>query len=86
MNNLQALKTLTIANIRRILRIWIQTIIPPAMTTALYFLIFGQLIGKRIGEMPGYEGPHILASPLFSYRSVVQILKSIVLWSLLAEL
>ena len=56
MNNLQALKTLTIANIRRILRIWIQTIIPPAMTTALYFLIFGQLIGKRIGEMPGYEG------------------------------
>lgn len=56
MNSLQALKTLTIANIRRILRIWIQTIIPPAMTTALYFLIFGQLIGKRIGEMPGYEG------------------------------
>ena len=56
MNNLQALKTLTVANIRRILRIWIQTIIPPAMTTALYFLIFGQLIGKRIGEMPGYEG------------------------------
>ena len=55
MNNLQALKTLTVANIRRILRIWIQTIIPPAMTTALYFLIFGQLIGKRIGEMPGYE-------------------------------
>ena len=56
MNNLQGLKTLTVANIRRILRIWIQTIIPPAMTTALYFLIFGQLIGKRIGEMPGYEG------------------------------
>ena len=56
MNSLQGLKTLTVANIRRILRIWIQTIIPPAMTTALYFLIFGQLIGKRIGEMPGYEG------------------------------
>ena len=79
MNNLQGLKTLTVANIRRILRIWIQTIIPPAMTTALYFLIFGQLIGKRIGEMPGYEGPHIQASLLFFYRLVVQRLENIVL-------
>ena len=56
MNHLQSLKTLSYVNIRRILRIWIQTIIPPAITTALYFLIFGELIGKRIGEMPGYEG------------------------------
>jgi ABC-2 type transport system permease protein len=56
MNNLQALKTLSYANVRRILRIWIQTIVPPAITTALYFLIFGSLIGRRIGEMPGYEG------------------------------
>ena len=56
MNNLQALKTLSYANVRRILRIWIQTIVPPAITTALYFLIFGALIGRRIGEMPGYEG------------------------------
>ena len=52
----QSLKTLTYAQIRRILRIWIQTIVPPAITTALYFLIFGELIGRRIGEMPGYEG------------------------------
>ena len=56
MNHFQSLKTLSYVNIRRILRIWIQTIIPPAITTALYFLIFGELIGKRIGEMPGYEG------------------------------
>ena len=56
MNHLQSLKTLSYVNIRRILRIWIQTIIPPAITTALYFLIFGELIGKSIGEMPGYEG------------------------------
>ena len=40
MNNFQALKTLSYANVRRILRIWIQTILPPAITTALYFLIF----------------------------------------------
>ena len=56
MNNLQGLKTLAWAQVRRILRIWIQTILPPAITTALYFLIFGQLIGSRIGGMPGYEG------------------------------
>ena len=56
MNNFQALKTLSYANVRRILRIWIQTILPPAITTALYFLIFGSLIGSRIGSMPGYEG------------------------------
>ena len=56
MNNLQGLKTLASAQVRRILRIWIQTILPPAITTALYFLIFGQLIGSRIGGMPGYEG------------------------------
>tara|TARA_B100002052_G_scaffold155287_1_gene141531 strand:+ start:2942 stop:3721 length:780 start_codon:yes stop_codon:yes gene_type:complete len=56
MNHYQSLKTLTNAQIRRILRIWIQTIVPPAITTALYFLIFGQIIGSRIGGMPGYEG------------------------------
>ena len=56
MNHFQSLKTLSYVQVRRILRIWIQTIIPPAITTALYFLIFGELIGSRIGEMPGYEG------------------------------
>ena len=56
MNHYQSLKTLTYAQIRRILRIWIQTIVPPAITTALYFLIFGQIIGSRIGGMPGYDG------------------------------
>ena len=56
MNHFQSLKTLSYVQVRRILRIWIQTIIPPAITTALYLLIFGELIGSRIGEMPGYEG------------------------------
>ena len=56
MINLRALITLSNYQVRRIFRIWIQTIVPPAITTALYFLIFGQLIGRRIGEMPGYEG------------------------------
>lgn len=37
----------------RILRIWPQTIIPPVVTATLYFLIFGKLIGSRIGGING---------------------------------
>lgn len=39
----------------RILRIWSQTILPPVITTALYFIIFGPILGSRIGEMSGYS-------------------------------
>ena len=38
---------------RRILRIWIQTLLPSAVTTTLYFLIFGNLIGPRVGQVGG---------------------------------
>ena len=46
---------LTIARkeIYRFMRIWVQTIIPPVVMVALYFIIFGNLIGQRIGEMDG---------------------------------
>jgi ABC-2 type transport system permease protein len=40
--------------IRRFMRLWIQTLLPPAITMALYFVIFGTLIGSRIGEMGGF--------------------------------
>jgi ABC-2 type transport system permease protein len=49
-----ALKTIAIKEILRFSRIWVQTILPPVMTTALYFIIFGNLIGPRIGEMEGF--------------------------------
>jgi ABC-2 type transport system permease protein len=39
----------------RILRIWPQTILPPVITTILYYIIFGSVIGPRIGEMNGYS-------------------------------
>ena len=39
----------------RFSRIWVQTVLPPAITTALYFIIFGKLIGDQIGEMDGYR-------------------------------
>ena len=48
-------KTIVRKEITRILRIWGQTIVPPAITMSLYFIIFGNLIGSRIGEMNGFS-------------------------------
>jgi ABC-2 type transport system permease protein len=45
--------TITRKEIKRFTRIWVQTIIPPVVMVALYFVIFGNLIGQRIGEMDG---------------------------------
>lgn len=52
--NFTALKTIWIKECTRFLRIWVQTLVPPAITMSLYFVIFGNLIGKRIGEMGGF--------------------------------
>ncbi|NCN10993.1 MAG: ABC transporter permease [Leptospira sp.] len=50
-----AFKTIIIKEYIRITRIWIQTLIPPVITMALYFVIFGRLVGSRIGEMGGFD-------------------------------
>ena len=50
-----ALSTIVIKEFKRFIRIWIQTVIPPAITVALYFIIFGQLIGSQIGDIDGYR-------------------------------
>lgn len=50
-----AFVTIVVKEIRRFMRIWAQTLLPPAITMALYFVIFGNLIGSRIGEMGGYD-------------------------------
>lgn len=47
--NLTGLKTIVNKEVGRILRIWSQTLLPSAITTTLYFIIFGQLIGRRVG-------------------------------------
>lgn len=49
-----ALRSLAVKETNRYLRIWIQTLVPPVITTSLYFVIFGNLIGGRIGEMDGF--------------------------------
>jgi ABC-2 type transport system permease protein len=48
-----AFTTLVIKEVMRFVRIWVQTILPAMITTALYFIIFGQLIGGQIGDMDG---------------------------------
>ena len=53
--NLVALQTIVRREVRRFVRIWPQTLLPPAITMVLYFVIFGNLIGSRVGEMGGFS-------------------------------
>ncbi|MEE8235655.1 MAG: ABC transporter permease [Gammaproteobacteria bacterium] len=77
-HQLIALDTIVTKECTRVLRIWIQTIVPPAITMTLYFIIFGNLIGRRIGEMGGFEYMQYMAPGLImmsvitnSYGNVV---------------
>jgi ABC-2 type transport system permease protein len=76
--NLVAIRTIVRKEIVRVLRIWVQTIVPPAITMTLYFIIFGNLIGSRIGPMDGYDYMQYIAPGLImmsvitnSYGNVV---------------
>ena len=73
-----ALMTIVIKEIKRFLRIWTQTLLPSAITMSLYFVIFGKLIGSRIGEMGGFTymefvvpGLIMMAIVTNSYSNVV---------------
>lgn len=76
--NLVSLKTIAHKETNRFLRIWQQTLLPPAITMTLYLVIFGSLIGSRIGEMGGYSyiefivpGVIMIAVITNSYANVV---------------
>ena len=78
MNYFIAYRTIVTKEIFRFVRIWPQTLLPPAITTALYFLIFGKLIGSRIGAINGanymdYIVPGIILMSVIShsYANVV---------------
>ena len=53
--NYIAFYTIIRKEVSRIIRIWPQTLIPPIITMSLYFLIFGNLIGPRIGKIGGFD-------------------------------
>ena len=76
--NYQAFKTIVIKEFLRFIRIWIQTILPPVVTTALYFVIFGELIGSQLAPIDGYSymdyivpGLILMAVITHSYANVV---------------
>ncbi len=78
MNASIALRTILAKEIRRFTGIWPQTLLPPAITTSLYFLIFGKLIGSRVGLIQGisymdYIVPGIILMAVIShsYSNVV---------------
>ncbi|MFF7706844.1 ABC transporter permease [Pseudomonas sp. NPDC007930] len=52
--NMVAMNTIVYREVRRFMRIWPQTLLPPAITMVLYFVIFGNLIGRQIGGMGGF--------------------------------
>jgi len=70
--------TIVIREFSRIIRIWGQTIVPPVITATLYFIIFGSLIGRRVGDMGGFTYMQYIAPGLImmsvitnSYGNVV---------------
>lgn len=50
-----AFTTIVLKEMRRFLRIWVQTVLPPMITTALYFVIFGKMIGSQLAPIDGYS-------------------------------
>ena len=73
-----AFMTIFIKEVRRYTRIWTQTLLPSAITMSLYFVIFGSLIGSRIGDMGGFSymqfvvpGLIMMAIVTNSYSNVV---------------
>lgn len=62
--NYTAFMTILVREVTRFLRLWTQTILPSAITMALYFIIFGQLIGSRIGDMHGFPYVQYIAPGL----------------------
>ena len=73
-----AFRAIMVKEVLRFSRIWIQTILPPMITTALYFVIFGNLIGSQIGDVHGFQymeyivpGLILMAVITNSYSNVV---------------
>lgn len=59
-----AFYTLLRKEVKRFLRIWVQTLLPPLVTMTLYFLIFGNLVGQRLGSIQGYSYMQYIAPGL----------------------
>ncbi len=73
-----ALQTILIKETLRFLRIWIQTLLPSAVTTALYFIIFGQLIGSQLGPVDGLSYNQFIAPGLIMMAVITNAYANVV--------
>jgi ABC-2 type transport system permease protein len=71
-------RTIVLREYSRIVRIWGQTLVPSAVNAALYFLIFGTLLGRRVGVVSGFSYSQFIAPGMImlwliqnSYTNVV---------------
>ena len=67
-----AYQTIVIKEVLRFTRIWVQTLVPPAVTTSLYILIFGGLMGDRIGNMQGIDYLNFIAPGIILMTVIMQ--------------
>lgn len=70
--NLVALKGIIFCELRRVIRIWRQTLIPPMINSCLYFLIFGHFIGSQIAPIQGYSYMSFLAPGLIMMSVILE--------------
>jgi ABC-2 type transport system permease protein len=73
-----ALQTILLKETLRFLRIWIQTLLPPAITTALYFIIFGKLIGAQLGPVDGLSYTQYIAPGLIMMAVITNAYSNVV--------
>ena len=71
-------KTIVIREYGRIIRIWGQTLVPPAVSALLYFVIFGNLIGRRVGQMGGFDYRQFIAPGLIMMWVINQSFANVV--------
>lgn len=69
--NLIAFKTILLKEIVRFLRIWVQTILPPAVTISLYFIIFGHMVGSQIQHIAGFSYMQYIAPGLIMMSVII---------------
>jgi ABC-2 type transport system permease protein len=60
------LNTIVLRECAVIARFWTVTLAPPVMTTLLYFAVFGDVLGKRIGSFAGVDYLHYVAPGLIA--------------------
>ena len=76
--NLIGFNTIVMREMKRVLRIWVQTLVPPVITATLYFIIFGRLIGNRVGAMGGYSYIDYIAPGLIMMQVITSAYANVV--------